>query len=60
MNEAVIAARARELGLDKALEHARADVIAAARRAEAQRRDLAAALRPDEEPWPPMRADGQP
>lgn len=55
MTEQDIERRARELGFERAHALFKADVIAAARRAELQRAQLDAPSGPDGEPWPPMR-----
>ncbi len=55
--DALIEARARALGLDKALAAHREDVLAAARRAAAQAAQIGGPEDPRAEPWPAMRVE---
>ncbi len=56
MDNDQIAARARAIGLHKALAEFPEDVFAAAREALGHARAIALPQDPADEPWPPMRA----
>jgi hypothetical protein len=60
MEDAQLEMLARTAGLDAAWKSFAEDVRAAARRAAAFRKDLAPAIDPYEEPWPPMRVELRP
>ena len=60
MDDITLETLARAAGLKRALEEFRADVAVAASQVEKQRRALAPALRPEEEPSPPMQVEKAP
>lgn len=60
MDDVTLETLARGAGLKRALEKFRADVAAAASQVEKQRRALAPALGPEEEPSPTMQVEKAP
>ena len=60
MDDQTLEMLARAAGLQRALEEYRADLAAAASQVEKQRRVLAEALAPSDEPSPPMQVEKPP
>ena len=60
MDDQTLETLARAAGLERALKEFRADLAAAANQVEKQRRTLAQALDPADEPSPPMQVEKQP
>ena len=59
MTEQEIEAIAKAAGLETALARFKDDLLAAAKTADELRRNAAAPLTPADEPWPPMRVEGE-